>query len=318
MKPMNFWNVKEHCINEASKYSTITELKINCYGCYSSLLKHNWERDCFPNFVKRKPNGYWDNKDLCFQEAKKYRNLSEFGKKCYGAYKKSKENGWINEIASLYDKTILYHSLEEQIHSVYVYEFKDDKVFYVGRTNNLKRRHSQHLKDKNDNLNKYCIANHINMPNAIILKSGLNAQESQYYEDFYLKEYTQKGWVSLNVAKTGVNVGSLGATCKWTYEKCSKEARKYKKIIDFELGSQSAYNACKKNGWVYDFFVSSKKADKYWDNYENCKKAFESCSSARELIKKYGGCYNAIKKNNFNDLKYKQSKYKKATTTTTI
>lgn len=308
MKPKNFWAIKENCINEASKYKSITELKRNCYGCYSSLLKHKWEKDCFPTFIKRKTNGYWNNKDLCIDEAKKYRNLREFSQKCYGAYKKSKENDWINEISSLYNKTILYSSLEEKIHSVYVYEFKNEKVFYVGRTNNLKRRHSQHMKDKNDTINKYCVSHNINLPSAVILKTNLNAQESQYYEDFYLKEYIQNGWSSLNIAKTGVNIGSLGATCKWTYEKCKQEAKKYKKIIDFELGCQSAYNACKRNGWVNDFFTSAKKENKYWDNYENCKKAFEDCYSARELIAKYGGCYNSIKKNNFNDLKFKRVK----------
>lgn len=308
MKPVNFWNVKENCINEASKYKSITELKRNSYGCYSSLLKHKWEKDCFPYFVKRKPNGYWNDKNLCVEEAKKYRNLREFSQKCYSAYKKSKEHDWIDEIASMYDKTILYHSLEEKIHSVYVYEIEDEMVFYVGRTNNIKRRHSQHIRDKDDSINKYCTAHNINTPSLIILKSNLNAQESQYYEDFYLKEYIQKGWTPLNIAKTGVNIGSLGATCKWTYEKCAEEAKKYNKIIDFELGNQSAYNACKKNGWVYDFLISVKKDDNYWNNYENCRKAFEDCSNTRELIRKYGGCYNAIKRNKFNDLKFKRRK----------
>ncbi len=42
----------------------------------------------------------------------------------------------------------------------------------------------------------------------------------------------------------------------------------------------------------------------YWDNYENCKKAFNSCKNTKELIKRFGGCYNSIKKNGFTDLKY--------------
>ena len=53
-----------------------------------------------------------------------------------------------------------------------------------------------------------------------------------------------------------------------------------------------------------DFFEYSKRSDQYWDNYENCKKAFNSCKNTKELIKRFGGCYNSIKKNGFTDLKY--------------
>lgn len=307
-KPMNYWNNKQHCIDESKKYKTINELKINSNGCYASILKHSWETDCFPNFVKRKPNGYWNNKERCIEEAKKYDNLSDFSCKSSCAYNYSKRNGWIDEIKALYDKTIKYHSFNEKIHSVYVYEFPDTKYCYVGRTNNLKNRHLQHIRDINDSLNKYCKKIGIDIPQPTLLKEGLNAEESQYYEDFFLNEYITKGWKALNIAKTGVNTGSLGAVCKWTYDMCAKEAKKYSKIIDFENGSQSAYNACKRNGWVYDFFSSLKKSDNYWDDYENCKRAFEDCSNARELIRKYGGCYNAIKRNGFNDLRYERKR----------
>lgn len=308
-KPFGYWNDIEHCIEESKKYTTITELKDKSNGCYASVLKHHWENDCFHSFKKRKPNGHWDIKENCMEEAKKYRNISEFQKCAYGAYNCAKKNGWIEEIDSLYNKTIMYHFYDEKIHSVYIYLLEEDKVFYVGRTNGLKRRHQQHIRDCNDTLNKYCKNKGIEIPNYIILKEELTAQESQYYEDFYLNEYKQKGWTPLNVAVTGVNKGSLGATCKWNYEECKKEASKYRNITEFEQGSQSAYNACKKNGWTYDFFTPLKKEDHYWDCYENCKKAFEECSNARELIKKFGGCYNSIKKNKFNDLRYKRNKY---------
>ena len=32
-----------------------------------------------------------------------------------------------------------------------------------------------------------------------------------------------------------------------------------------------------------------KKPKGYWDNYENCKKAFNSCKNTKELIKRFGG-----------------------------
>lgn len=303
-KEFGYWNNKVHCIEEANKYKTMTELKDKSNGCYASVLKHHWETDCFPDFKKRKPNGYWDIKENCFNEAKKYRNLKEFQLKCYGAYHCAIKNGWKDEINKLYDKTILYHSYNEKIHLVYLYLFVDYNTFYVGRTNNLKRRNQQHIRDHNDSIFKFCNDKGIEIPPYVILKEDLTATESQYYEDFYLKEYINKGWRPLNKAVTGVNKGSLGAVCKWNYEACKMEASKYRNITEFKVKNQSAYNASRKNGWLMDFFEYSKRSDHYWDNYENCKKAFNSCKNTKELIKRFGGCYNSIKKNGFTDLKY--------------
>lgn len=304
VKNFGFWNNKSHCIEEAKKYYSMNELKDKSNGCYASVLKHGWENDCYPDFKKRKPNGYWNNKEVCFAEAKKYRNLKEFQLKCYGAYYCAIKNGWKDEINKLYDKTILYHSYNERIHLVYLYLFVDYNTFYVGRTNNLKRRNQQHIRDHNDSIFKFCNDKGIEIPPYVILKEDLTATESQFYEDFYLKEYINKGWRPLNKAVTGVNKGSLGAVCKWNYEACKMEASKYRNITEFKVKNQSAYNASRKNGWLMDFFEYSKRYDHYWDNYENCKKAFNSCKNTKELIKRFGGCYNSIKKNGFTDLKY--------------
>ena len=84
-KTKGYWNNKSHCIEEAEKFSSMTELKDKSNGCYASILKHNWENDCFPEFKKKKPKGFWDIKENCIVEAKKYRNISEFQRHSYGA-----------------------------------------------------------------------------------------------------------------------------------------------------------------------------------------------------------------------------------------
>ena len=305
-KPFGYWNDKGNCIEECKKYNTLTEVKLNSSGCYFSIIKHGWETDCFPCFKKRKPNGFWNIKKHCIDEAAKYNSLREFQLKCYGAYHGCKNNGWLDEISALYEKAIKYHSYEEKIHCVYAYEIVDTNSCYIGRSNDVRRRHRQHINDINDTLHCYCLENNIDVPCFIILKEGLNAVESQYYEDYYLKEYRNNGWNILNKAITGVNKGSLGATCKWNYEACKEEASKYSTIGEFEKGNQSAYNACKKNGWTYDFFKTHKRENGYWNIYDNCKKAFVECKNNKELIKKYGGCYNSIKKNKFHDLNYEK------------
>lgn len=301
-KPFAYWNDKNNCLNEAKKYKTITELKKYSYGCYSSLRKHHWENDAYSYFVKRKPNGYWDIKENCLQEAKKYRNMREFQMKCYGAYHRCKVNNWDEEIKQLYDNTILYHGYEEKIHCVYVYEIKETHSCYIGRTNNVIRRHQQHLRDVNDTLNKYCKGIGIKIPMYKIIKDELDAPQSQEQEDEYIKQYKENGWNVLNKATTGIGKGSLGATCKWNYDACKEESNKYKTITEFQKANQSAYNACKKNGWTYDLFKNHKLSNGYWNDKANCKNAVEQCFSVRELIRKFGGCYNAIKKNSFDDL----------------
>ncbi len=42
MKPMNFWNKKENCLNEAKKYKTAYALQRSNYSCYFTCLKNGW------------------------------------------------------------------------------------------------------------------------------------------------------------------------------------------------------------------------------------------------------------------------------------
>jgi|TARA_R110000824_G_scaffold20545_13_gene77363 hypothetical protein len=50
--------------------------------------------------TERKPRGYWNNKENCLIEAKKYSTRGEFSKACGGAYAAATRNDWIDEICS--------------------------------------------------------------------------------------------------------------------------------------------------------------------------------------------------------------------------
>lgn len=45
----------------------------------------------------KKPRGYWQNYDNCYNEAKKYNTLKEFEKHCVKGYKWSVVNGWLKD-----------------------------------------------------------------------------------------------------------------------------------------------------------------------------------------------------------------------------
>lgn len=107
----------------------------------------------------------------------------------------------------------------------------------------------------------------------------------------------------LNKGSVGVGIGSLGYVIKWTHDKCLEESRKYKSREGMKKGSPSAYNSSYRNGWLMEFFPKlAKRSDGYWDNIENCKMAASECNGMKDLFSKYGGAYNAIRRNKWQEI----------------
>lgn len=270
---------------------------------------------CSRNGVVYKPLSFWNNKENCIEEAKKYNNKYDLQKHCPSCYRGIVRNGWIDEIADLYyDDSIHYTKYNEPVNCVYIYEYKDLNSFYVGRTNNLKRRHRQHCNGygHSDGTRTYDVVytfakeNVIEIPKPVMLEEKLTAEQSQDREDYWKKFYAEKGMNCLNKAITGVGKGSLGATIKWTYEKFCKESSKYTYKTEMKLSNQSAYKAGVHNGWIDYFFKNRKKCDTYWNNLENVLNAAKECTGAKDMVKKFGGAYNAARKNGWTKLlKYK-------------
>lgn len=261
--------------------------------------------------VNIKPYGFWNNKENCLEEAKKYDNKWELQRKSEGCYKSAVRNGWLDEIAELYDDSVHYMKYNEPINCVYIYEYKELNSFYVGRTNNIKRRHRQHCNGygHKDGTRTYDVVytfakeNGIEIPKPVILEEKLTAEQSQDKEDYWKQYYIKKGFKCLNKAVTGIGKGSLGARLKWDYNACKEEATKYISRQKLKENNQSVYNACLKNGWLEDFFDNwVKKKDNYWNNLENVLKAAKECTGARDMIKKFGGAYNSAKKNGWKEL----------------
>lgn len=249
-----------------------------------------------------KPFGYWNVKEHCVEEAKKYGNKYELQCKSEGCYSSLVRNGWLDDL--YFDNSIKYMKYDEPINCVYIYEYSDLNSFYVGRTNNIKRRHRQHCngyghKDGSrtyDIVYKFAQDNGIEIPEPIILEEKLTAEQSQEREDYWKRYYTDKGLKCLNKATTGIGKGSLGATLKWTYEEFCKEASKYSYKTEMKVKNQSAYKAGLNNGWLNEFFNDKKRKDTYWNNLDNVLSAAKQCVGARDMLKKYGGGYNSAKK----------------------
>lgn len=259
-----------------------------------------------------KPFGFWNIYEHCLEEAKKYHNKWDLQQNNVSCYQALRRNGWLEDIEKLYDNSIHYEDFSNKVHLIYVYEINDLNTCYVGRTKNLKRRDKQHRNGGHhkgekvyDALYNFCLNNNIQIPNPKILIGDLNAIESQEQEDFYVKYYKEQGWYVLNSAPTGKNVGSLGAILKWNYENCKNEAEKYSSKYEMKCKCQPAYSSAVRNKWIDEFFVNKKKNDGYWHSEENIRNAAKQCKGARDLIKRFGGAYNAAKKLNIlKDLEY--------------
>ena len=269
---------------------------------------------CSRGGVVYKPLSFWNNKENCIEEAKKYNNKYDLQKHCPGCYRGMFRNGWLDEIAELYDDSIHYMGYNEPINCVYIYEYKDLNSFYVGRTNNIKRRHRQHCNGygHRDGTRTYDVVytfakeNGVEIPKPVILEEKLTAEQSQEREDYWKRYYADKGLKCLNKAITGVGKGSLGATIKWTYEEFCKEASKYTYKTEMKTKNQSAYKAGVQNGWIDKLLKNIKKEDTYWNNLDNVLNAAKECTGARDMVKKFGGAYNAARKNGWTGLlKYK-------------
>ena len=260
-----------------------------------------------------KARGFWKIKENCEELAKTCSGRYELERKNCTCYRECVKNGWLDEFQEKYfDGKIHYRNLEDKTHCIYVYLISETHSCYIGRTSSIKRRHNQHKfgwqnsKGEKciDNLYKHCASNNIEMPEPIILESNLSAIESQEREEYWLTQYRQDGWNALNKGAVGKNRSSLGATLKWTYEKCKEEASKYKSKQEFRNHNQGAYNAAYREKWLNEFFPElACKPNGYWDVLENCQEEALKFTGAKAMIKGgSGGCYNSIKKHGWQKL----------------
>jgi hypothetical protein len=106
-KPAGYWDNYEHCYEEAKKYTTRRKFQRASQGAYYRAWQNGWLDDYTWFEEKKKPNGYW-NRETCYEEAKKYKSRSEFGKKAVRAYGLALEKGWIDDYTWFEDQTFIW------------------------------------------------------------------------------------------------------------------------------------------------------------------------------------------------------------------
>lgn len=297
------------CKEEALKYRRKVDFQKCSRGAYDAARNNGWLSDYTWLESNRLPNGYWDY-EHCYEEAKKYSCLSEFERSNGSAYNVALKNGWLDDYTWFETPILKELDTVSKIHTVYVYEDADNKVAYVGRSKNWKKRHSGHkrtIKGKSDGLKNHFDSIGKEIPIPIILEEGLTAEESRDREDYWKKYYANNGWRMLNKAATGKNRGSLGGGFrKWNKEACYEEAKKYETITEFSKGSPGAHDAAYRNGWLkeYTWFMTKaeamSKARTKW-TYEACYEEAKKYTSRGEFCEKCSSAWSVAKEKGWID-----------------
>ena len=235
-----YWT-KEHCAEEAKKYSTRTQFQRMASGAWNAANKKGW-LDEICSHMEIRWQRKWDTKEKCAKEAQKYTSRTDFQRYSSGAWNAANKHDWLDEICS-HMKT--YGNLFKRC--IYAFEFSDMSV-YVGLTDNIQRREKQHLNSSNSAVYKHIQKTSLR-PILQILHEYTDKELAKILEKFYLEEYRNKGWNILNRAKAG----SLGGKYVfWSYEECKSHALQCSTRSEFITKFPGAYASAIKNNWLDD------------------------------------------------------------------
>ena len=311
-KPNGYWNNYENCFNAAKECGSKSEFVENYGSAYNSASKHGWLDDYTWFVTNSKPRGYWLNYDNCYNEAKMFDNRTDFANKCYGAYRSSLKNGWIDDYVWFKRPINIF---KDKVDTVYAYLFEKTKTVYVGRTVELNKRDRVHRGlahlEKKDPVFEYSSKSGIEIPHVIVLKNELTLEEGLFWEDWYRTYYENLGYTMLNIAKTGVGSGSIGNIGGYTKKQCYEAAMQCKTKKEFMDRFICIYQKARKKKWLQDYtWLVGKNPDGYWLNYDNCYNEAKKYNSREEFHKKNGTAYNrALKFGWLDDYTWFESRY---------
>ena len=122
---------EEVCREEAQKYTSRKDFRINCREGYEKARERGW-LDSYTWLTHYKPHSEWDY-ESCKKEASKYHNRNEFGKHSYGAYTCSRLNGWLDEFYPVPLRRVLDYDtckrLAAKYDSVRELQVKDNSLY---------------------------------------------------------------------------------------------------------------------------------------------------------------------------------------------
>lgn len=302
-----FWTY-ERCQNVAKYCKNITEFSKNYKGAYKASKRNNWLYDLFNN-------RFYLTYNYCYNIAKKCKTYSEFNALYTSVYEKSRIKGWLDNFIWLIND---YEEIDKtlKIYYIYAYIWENEHVVYIGLTRHPRTRDKNHRgKCAYSAVKNYAHAHNIEIPKMTILLSQLNVTDAQYYEHFYINEYKNNGYLTLNVAATGIGIGSIGGKHKknikdttihksnriyYTFEQCYNIVQQYKTVMTLYTNNIQLYNYCYRKKWLNNMGLIQDKISKRrkW-TYDECYNIAKMFTCSSELKKYNNTVYNVCRRNDY-------------------
>jgi len=239
------------CIKKANECNTKTKFRNKWPGAYGRAHKEGFLNEiCTHMEVISKPSGYW-TKELCWEEAKKYKTRSEFKRKSGAAYRAAQKKGWL--------KIICNHMVYKCKPSGYwTFErCKKEAKKYKSRTEFEKKgRGAYSASLKNKWMNEICgHMKDIHKPSGYWTFERCKKEAEQYKTR---GEFVKKNPKAYNASLRNKWMNKICGHMKeikkpngyWTFERCKKEAKKYKSRTEFAKKGRGAYDAAVKFNWL--------------------------------------------------------------------
>jgi len=285
---------KEECHELSLKCKTRNEFRITYNAARIYAQRRGWYEDICSHMTEGNKNRkYWSNKKRCQDESLNHNHRTDFYKKSRLAYEVSRDNDWLDEICSHMNK---HHN----DYSGYVYEFPD-KHFYVGITSRETKRKNDHKKDTQSAVYKYSELTNLT-PKMKKIFPAVDTKKSKKLEEQWVNHYIEKGWIKLNIAKTG----SLGGTIiKWTKQKCHEKSLLYNTRTEFRNDFPGAYESAYNNNWLDEIcsHMYKRKSIDYWNNKTLCHEESLKFTSRYKFSRDSTLCYIVSRDNGWlNDI----------------
>lgn len=265
-KPNGYWDILDHCLEEAKKYSTRQELHDAKSNCHAHIMKHGWDTICFAHMEQRYEN--WNNLEKCKNEAEKYNSVSELKTNCQPCFRSIKKHKW---------QSICFAGYKGYIST---------KQTQSGYWQNLK--HCQEMALKFETVKKlYKVA-----PGCVLSIRKHNWEESCYKHmpSFWGKKTSRSAnYDSINIC--------LAEALKYKSKSELHEANRtcHKTII--KNGWQ---NVC------FAHMKKESKQPGFWDKLEHCIEECNKYKNYADLSKASSPCVDAIKRHEWESICYKK------------
>ena len=187
---------------------------------------------------------------------------------------------------------------------VYRYLFNDIKAVYIGLTCKPKQRDSMRRTDLRDAVYLFASQHNIEIPKMEVLKKGLSTDGAQFYEDYYVRMYRSEGYRVLNIAKTGIGIGSIGYGGKRRFSKkqfmeVAKRVRSYSMLKRLY---KSLWLAGQRNGWLKECdYIEYDRRPPGTSTKEYCMKIAKTYASRKQLYTEAPRVYDVMRKNGWLD-----------------